>query len=81
MITTTCLILEDSDFTRDANLKKEAFAAFITASVVIHGTTVVKGYAGEATSVDPASSSAPRTGIQLTGQDAPAAPISSDVGA
>ena len=44
MITTSCLVLEASDFTRDNNLKAEAFAAFITASVVVHGNRVVKSY-------------------------------------
>lgn len=42
MIKTTALILERSDFTREANLKKEAFDAMCMASVVVYGSVVVK---------------------------------------
>ena len=42
MKTTTALILEASDFTKDSNLKKEAFDAFAKAELVVHEGRVIK---------------------------------------
>ncbi len=42
MITTTALIIENSDMTPDGNLRKEAFEALCEAEVAIHGIRVIK---------------------------------------
>lgn len=42
MKTATALILESSDFTKDSNLKKEAFEAFAKAELVVHEGRVIK---------------------------------------
>lgn len=42
MKTTTALILEYSDFTKDKNLKFEAFEAMCHAEIVIRGSAVIK---------------------------------------
>lgn len=42
MKTATALILESSDFTKDHNLKKEAFEAFSKADLVVHEGRVIK---------------------------------------
>jgi hypothetical protein len=39
---TTCLVLEEQDFTRDMNLKREAFDAFTKADLVVHEGRVIK---------------------------------------
>lgn len=43
MKTATALILEPSDLTKDGNIKKEAFEAFIRADLVIRDGVVIKG--------------------------------------
>ena len=54
MIQTAALIIEDSDFTKDSNLKREAFDAICFADVVIHGTRVIKNRHTGITTAPPA---------------------------
>lgn len=42
MKSTSALILEPSDFTKDGNLKKEAFDAFTKADLVVRDGVVIK---------------------------------------
>ena len=60
MIKATTLILEDSDFTPDSNLRKEAFEALSDAEVVIHNVRVIKNSHTGLTTQAPARKRAPR---------------------
>jgi hypothetical protein len=40
----TCILLEPSDMTKDGNLRSEAFEAICNASLVVHGSKVIKNH-------------------------------------
>ena len=42
MKTVSALLLEPSDFTKDGNLKIDAFNAICTSDLVLHGTSIIK---------------------------------------
>lgn len=59
MKTTTCLILEASDYTTDGNLRKEAFEALCSTPIVIEGAKVIKREAAIDPVVAPAAPKRP----------------------
>jgi hypothetical protein len=73
---TNCLVLEDIDFTRDGNLKQNAFNAICNSDVVLHGTRVIKNrYSQEV--MPPASNIRSSTESPQPAQDEPEAPTPS----